>query len=1000
MPQRNKKVPNRSPKWKEEGYGTRFQSFQNLMRFRIRDILIVSSLYDLYVFEEDGHLYEMIRDKFEGLNLTNSPELTQVSSGREALAMLKEERPFDLIITTLHIEDMSPAGFAKKIHELGFDIPVVMLAFDNKELQDMLVHHEVKYFARVFIWQGDFRLILGIIKSMEDSMNVAHDTDHMGVQSILVIEDNILYYSSLLPMIYTETMKQTQRLIEEGMNLSHKRLRMRARPKIILCQNYEEAWTFFKTYEDTILGIVSDIDFPRKGESCDKAGLIFAKAVKKRVAGIPILLNSTNPNYKQEAERLHTSFILKDSPTQFQELRQFMQEQLSFGDFIFMTPEGREVGRAHDLLSLEQAVQTVPEESIVYHSVRNHFSNWLKARTEFWLAHELRPRKVTDYDSVQETRDHLAQSLRDYRHLRQRGLITDFKKDSFDPESSMSRIGGGSLGGKARGLSFVNQLVTNFNVENKYKDVRIYIPPTLVLGTEIFDRYMDANNLRDLALSSDDDQTVLDQFEAAKFFPEMVTRELADFLDLVKSPIAVRSSSLLEDSHVHPFAGVYRTYMLPNAHPDPFVRVLELIQAIKKVYASTFLKSSKHYMKVTPYRLEEEKMAIVVQKMIGTRHGDRFYPTFAGVAKSYNFYPMPPQTCRDGIASVALGLGKTVVEGGRCVRFCPKYPQHVNQASSVKDFVQNAQNRFYALDLSAQPETHPEKEDHFLKKYSLQTAESDGTLSPLVSTYSPENDRIVDGMGREGLRIVSFSPLLKNRLFPISEILDQLLDLGSWGMGTPVEIEFAVNLNPEPGQPKEFGILQMRPIVLNRELEVMDIHNYQFDDLICQTTQVLGNDILDNIYDIVLVDREKFDRAKSRAVADEVRRMNNRLIDAGRPYLLIGVGRWGSLDPWLGIPVAWDEIAGARAIVEAGFKDIKVEPSQGSHFFQNLNSFQVGYFTIQSENSENHVDWKWLLAQPAVEELMFTRHLRFEKPVIVKMSAHQSRGVILKPETN
>ncbi|NQT24100.1 histidine kinase, partial [candidate division KSB1 bacterium] len=802
-----KSLPHADPLWVEHRYGTRFQGFQNLMRFRIRDILLVSSLYDLYVFEEDGRLYELIRSQYENLNLTHAPELSRVSSGREAIEVVKEEKRFDLILTTLHIEDMRPAEFAKKLKEEGLDIPVVLLAFDNKELSDMLLHNEAAYFDQIFIWHGDFRLLLAIIKFLEDRMNVDHDTHLVGVQSILFIEDNIRFYSSFLPILYLEVMRHSQRLISEGINLTHKKLRQRARPKILLCKTYEEALDYYEKYGDTILGILSDIDFPVEGKPDPDAGLKLAEHVKKRRTDIPILLFSTVESYAEKAKAANVSFIHKGSPTLTEELRQYMVESLNFGDFIFRTPEGLEVGRATDLLSLEQQLHTISEESMQFHAERNHFSNWLKARSEFWLAHQLRPRQVSDFSSIAEMREDLISSLRDYRKLRQRGIVTDFNEDSYDPFSSISRIGGGSLGGKARGLSFVNILINNYNVQNRSDSVRIYIPPAVVIGTDIFDQFLEENGLRDFALNATNDEQIVQAFLEADKFPEEVFDELASFLDIVDAPLAVRSSSLLEDSHNHPFAGVYETYMIPNSNPDTKARLMELVKAVKRVYASTFLQSAKDYIKATSYRLEDEKMAVIVQKIVGSKHEGRYYPSFSGVARSYNFYPIPPQKYSDGIAFLALGLGKMVVQGGPSVRFYPKDPQHIDQFFSVKNTLRYSQSEFYALDLDGGIKSKSENEDYFVNTYSLKDAEEDGTLNYAGSTYLPDSETIIEGISRDGYRVVTFASILGGDIFPISEILELLLDMGSWGMGTPVEIEFAVNLSVEKNQPKEFALL-------------------------------------------------------------------------------------------------------------------------------------------------------------------------------------------------
>jgi CheY-like chemotaxis protein len=986
------------PLWIEHGYGTRFQGFQNLMRRRIRDVLLVSSLYDLYLFEEDGRLYELIRNEYQGLHLTHSPELTRVSSGKEAIALAREERRFDLIITTLHIEDMTALTLARMVRESGLDIPVILLAYDNRELKDLQTHHDTSVFDRVFIWQGDFRLIIGIVKHLEDRMNVDHDTRIVGVQSVILIEDNVRFYSSFLPIIYTEILNQSQRLISEGINLSHKYLRMRARPKILLCTNYEEAWEYYTRYEDFILGIISDIDFPRNGVEDPRAGLEFSRQVKARYPDIPILLQSMTPDHETEAREVGASFALKDSPLLLHELRQFMAHYFSFGDFVFRTAEGVEVGRACDLKSLEDQLHFVPEESLRYHAERNHFSNWLKARTEFWLAHKLRPRKVTDFPSVEAMRLDLISSLSQYRKMQQRGLISDFSKDTFDPATSFARIGGGSLGGKARGLGFVNILINNYHVRDRFEGIKVEVPPAVVLGTEVFDRFVDENRLRDFAINCTDDAEITKRFLAARSFPEEVLGDLAAFLDLVPGPLAVRSSSLLEDSQYHPFAGVYATYMIPNNHPDSFLRLSQLVNAIKRVYASTFYNGAKDYMKVTAFRLEEEKMAVIIQRMVGAQHGNRFYPHFSGVAKSHNFYPVSPQKASDGIVSVGLGLGKWVVDGGLCLRFCPRYPNHIIQFFSASEALRNSQREFFALDLNAPPLDGSKTTDALLSRFGLEVAEADETLNYVGSTFSQENDALYDGLSRKGIRVVSFAPILRNRIFPLPKIIDLLLDMGTWGMGTPIEIEFAVDLSGRPGAPHEFGLLQMRPLVVSREIEELNVEGFEKEKLLCYSDEALGHGAMRDIYDIVMVDTGQFDRSRSQDVAHDVAVFNEKLVAQGIPFVLIGVGRWGSLDPWLGIPVRWNQISGARAIVESGFKDVSVDPSQGSHFFHNITSFNVGYFTVDYSTGQGFIDWEWLQNQPSEEETGLVRHVRLARPLVVKLNGHQSKGVILKPE--
>ena len=967
------------------------------MRNRVRDILLVSSLYDSYIFEEDNRLYELIRQEYQGLNLSHSPEIINVSNGEDAIQLIKEKR-FELIITTLHIEDMSALTFAKKVNALGMNLPVILLSYDNRELSDLISAKDISVFYKVFIWQGDYRIVLGIIKYLEDRWNVEHDTRQVGVQVIILIEDNISFYSSYLPIIYTEVLKQSQSLISEGINLSHKFLRMRARPKILLCSNFEEGWEYFEKYEEYILGIISDVDFSREGKRDPRAGILFAKKVKERKPDVPLLLQSTNNSIKELANSVGATFLEKDSPTLLEELKYFMMHNFGFGDFIFRTDNGEEVGLAQNLTELEEQLKIVPDESIKYHASRNHFSNWLKARTEFWLAHQLRPKKVGDFDSLPALRKLLIDYVREFRKSRQIGVTSDFHKETFDTTTTFARIGGGSLGGKARGLGFVNTLLSNFEIRYRFKDVKIFVPPAVVLATDVFDQFMSENELHDFALKSKDDKALMKKFFKADNFPRFVVDDLRAFLDLVREPLAVRSSSLLEDSQGQPFAGVYDTFMLPNSHPDPEVRLKQLFHAIKRIYVSVFLQKSKDYFKVTTYRLEEEKMAVIIQKLIGAEHSGKFYPEFSGVAKSYNFYPNPPLKSTDGTVAVAPGLGKAIVDGGLSFRFCPKFPKHPLQIGSLDDILKYTPNEFFALDLKEEYTDRNIIEERLVKKYSLSEAEKDGTLDSVCSTYSIENQSLYDGVNRPGPKVFTLAPIIKHNVFPLPEIIDLLLEMGNWGTGSPVEIEFAVKLKVPEGKPKEFGLLQMRPLVINNEIEELNLDGVESSELICKSDQVLGHGVINNVKDIICIDPEKFDRKFTREIAHEIAQYNSRLVQENKPYLLIGVGRWGTLDPWLGIPVAWEQINGARAIIESNFNDFNVTPSQGSHFFQNLTSFKIGYFTVDDFTQQGFIDWNWLHQQNTIERKTYTKHILLEYPLIIKINGHKNKGIITKPE--
>ena len=982
----------------ENIFSTRIKKFQNLMPYKISEILLVSSIYDNYLFEEDGRLYELLREEYQNLNLSQAPEISHVTTGAEAISLLTSKNKFDLIITTLHIEDMHTTRFANLVRNEGVQLPIMLLAYDNRERKELMQAYDATIFDKIFIWGGDYHLLIGMVKYLEDKMNVKSDTENIGVQVIILVEDNVRFYSSYLPLIYTEIFKQSQRLIREGVNVSHRYLRMRARPKILLCTTYEEAWDYFTKYKEYVLGVISDNNFSKNGERDPEAGLKLASAMKAELKDIPILVQTSDQTIGEKVKKIDASFVLKNSPSLLYDLRKFMMDHFGFGDFVFKTEDGNEVGRASNLKELANKLKIIPEASLLYHAEGNHFSKWLKARTEFWLAHQLRPRKVSDFKSPQALREELIYALNKYIGERLRGVISDFEVESFDPYNSFARISGGSLGGKARGLGFINSMITNYNISNTFKGIDIAVPSAIVIATDAFDKFMQDNNLQIFALNEKDDLEITKRFIEAKYFPEDVKEKLSEFLNIIKVPIAVRSSSLLEDSQFQPFAGVYQTYMLPNSNKDKEVRLEDLLQTIKCVYASTFHQRAKDYMKATAYRLEEEKMAVIVQRLVGVERDKKFYPNFAGVAKSYNFYPIPPQKWDDGIAYVALGLGKTVVEGGNTVRFCPRYPKHLLQFFSTKETLKNAQQDFFALDLDAHLSHHPQiTSDTLVKKYSLEIAEKDGTLFEVGSTYSTENDAVYDGISREGIRVVTFAPVLKHKIFPLADILNLLLGIGTWGMGTPVEIEFAINLDVPDEALKEFALLQMRPLVISKEKEELSVDGYEEKDLICSSESVLGNGATDNLRDIVFIDVNKFDRGKSKEAAVEVSKLNKKLTEQRRPYILIGVGRWGSLDPWLGIPVTWDQISGAATIVESGFPNFNVTPSQGSHFFQNITSFKVGYFTVNSFIKVGFIDWDWLLKQTSEEELEFTKHLHFEEPLSVRINGHTNKGIITKP---
>lgn len=986
-----------------------FEGFENLMPFRVNDILLVSSLYDSFILREDGRLNELLIGESLEMHLHQVPGITHVSTGREAVELAQTQPRFNLIVTNLQVADMDAAQLAREMKATGRDVPVVVLAYDHREIKNFLARNPETDIDRVFLWEGNARILLSIVNYIEDKRNVVHDTHAMSVPVLLMVEDDIRYYSLFLPVIYTEIISQSRRLLSDALNVAHKLVRMRARPKILLCSNYEDAEREVLKYRDYLLGVISDVEFPRDGELVPEAGFELARMVRDTIPDVPIVLQSSRTEFMEHAYAEGFSFLQKRSPTLLGDLRHILIEEMGFGDFVFHGSDGKtEVARAADLNALESALASVPEESLAYHAERNHFSHWLMARTEFALAQRLRPRKVSDFGTLENLRHDLIVSIAEYRREQNQVLIGEFNPATFQPsEAFFLQIGGGSLGGKARGLAFIRHILRQRGINRNFPGIRIAVPPTLVITTAVFDRFLAENGLLDVALHGDDDAEIERRFLAASF-PISLLDGLLAFLGGVRYPLAVRSSSLLEDSQYQPFSGVYETFMLANSHPDIQVRLEQLLEAMKLVYASTFSQHAKTYVRATPYRLEEEKMAIVVQQVVGALHENRFYPDFSGVVRSRNFYPMPPIKVEDGIAAVALGLGHAVVSGGKCLTFSPRHPQNLVQFSCVEDMLRNSQSEFWSLELSH--EVPPDKPANALREvaFDLDVAEKDGTLRMLASTYSRDNHAVYDGVSRRGPRIVSFAPILKHGMFPLPQILERLMTLGEDALGRPVEIEFAVRLpqgdeaSPQranSGDPEiaDFGFLQLRPLVLSRAGEDIRMDEVDERELICHSSVVLGHGRIEDIRDILVVDSHRFERARSREVAHAVARMNAKLSHENVPYVLIGVGRWGSTDPWLGIPVAWDQISGARVIVESGFRDFRVAPSQGSHFFQNLTAFQIGYFTVNPDAGEGMLDWPWLTQQTAVEEHDCVRHLRFDSPITVLMNGKSSEGRILKP---
>ncbi len=974
-----------------------FSGFHDLMKFRVREILLVSSLYDAFVLEEDGRLAERIFSEYIDLNLHYIPRITKVTSAEEAFNALKRQS-FDLVITMARISDMNPIEFGRKVKEYDPDKIVVLLTYDIMDPILLKNIRRVKSIDKIFYWTGESKILLAIIKFTEDMKNVEKDA-RAGVQVILVIEDSPKYYSMFLPSIYAEIMTQTRKLISDGVNDLHRMLRMRARPKILMAETFEEGIKYYEKNMHNLLGIISDVRFPRNGVLDKEAGFILARKVKAEVPDLPILLQSTNPQSQAKAEKCSATFLNKNSPNLILELRNFMLSHFGFGDFVFRYPDGTEIDRVKNLSEFAERIQSIPAASLNFHASRNHISIWLRARTEFELADELRPKQVSDFGNVEELRNYIFKAAQNLLIRLQMGVIKDFGSLQIYKDNSFIRLGSGSLGGKGRGIAFINSMLANTKIFEKYQNIEIKTPQTFVLGTEVFEEFLEINHLQEFAVTADDDDAIAKRFLQGSF-PARIRDNLSSMIGKIEYPLAVRSSSLLEDSQLLPFAGMYRTYMIPNNHPDSQVRLQQALDAIRLVYASAFYRDPKEYVRNTDYRIEEEKMAVIIQQMAGIQFGDTFYPVISGVAQSYNFYPFSHLRPEDGIAHLGLGLGKIIVDGEHIYRFSPAFPHTNPPFGSPLEFVNNSQNSYYALSL-ARPQIQIQKDEMFsLNKLNISRAEKDGTLFYVGSSYSPQDETIQDTLAIKGPRVITFANILKYDIFPLADILTDLLKLGKNAFGTHVEVEFAINLYKSQDRKPEFYILQIRPMVANNENSEVSIEDVAAKELLCWSDHAVGNGIFKELHDLIYIDPEKFDIAKSDHIAREVEELNHLCEEERRNYILMGFGRWGTADPWLGIPVDWHQISRAKVLIESNLGSFKIEPSLGSHFFHNLVSLRLGYFHIKENGANEGIAWNWIKSQSTVRLTEHLAHVRFNKPLIVKIDGRTSRGVIYRPDFN
>lgn len=970
-------------------------SFANLMNKRIYNVLLIATKYDAFMLEDDGRVDEQIFNEYTSLSLRYPPRFTQVTTEEEALAELKD-RNFELIICMPNMDnrDIFAAATEIKIHYPN--IPIVVLTPFSKEVSKRIANEDLSAIDYVFSWLGNAELLLAIIKLIEDKMNAPDDTASVGVQIILLVEDSVRFYSSALPHLYKFVLEQSQMFAKEALNDHQRTLRMRGRPKIKLARTYEEAVRIFNQYRDNMLGIISDMSFMHDGVKDPYAGYKFGQYVRKTGLIIPFVLESSEASNKVYAKELGASFIDKNSKSYPQDLRKKIMQRFGFGDFVILNPQTKEeIMRIKDLKDLQKKVFQIPDDSLVYHLSRNHFSRFFYSRAMFPPAEVLKRVDVSDYKDMDEARKLIFDLIVQYRRMKNSGVVAVYQKERFDEYSNFARIGDGSLGGKGRGLAFIGAMVKRYP-KLEHDHFAVTIPKTVVICTDIFDEFMETNELYPVALSDVDDETILKYFLRASL-PARLIEDLMAFFDVVKSPIAVRSSSLLEDSHYQPFAGIYSTYMVPKLE-DKYDMLRTLSDAIKAVYASVFYRDSKAYMTATSNLIDQEKMAIVLQEVVGNRYNDRFYPTISGVARSLNFYPIGNEKAEDGIANIALGLGKYIVDGGQTLRFSPRHPHNILQMSTMDFALRETQTRFYALDLKNLADQFSVDDSFNLLRLNLKDADADGSLKFIVSTYDPYDQVIRDGYYPGGRKILSFVNVLQHEVFPLANTLDQILHVGQDEMGRPIEIEFAVNIDPQNPGFATFYLLQVRPIVDNKEVMEEDLTLVEQEDTILTSTSVLGHGIVTDVQDIIYVKTGAFCSSNNQSIAYDIEKMNRQFTGEEKNYVLVGPGRWGSSDSWLGIPVKWPHISNARVIVECGLENYRVDPSQGTHFFQNLTSFGVGYFTINPFKGDGWFDEGYLNSLPAVEETEYLRHVRFDKPVVIKMDGKKSLGVVLKPE--
>lgn len=968
------------------------------MKYRIHKILLVCCSYDGYILEEDGHIESQINQEYLDLNMSNPPSFTRVSSTREALEALAEDDSYDFILTMYNVGEPDVFTFAKLAKERHPQIPIALLTSFSKDIYRRLGEQDRSGLDYIFCWHGNTDLIIAIIKLVEDKMNAEEDISVGGVQAILLVEDSIRFYSTYLPELYKLILLQNTEFLKDAFNEQQQVLRKRARPKILLARSYEEAVELYDRYKQNLLGVISDVGFvlhredPAESEKPD-AGIDLCRRIKNDNPLMPVLLQSSQTAFSEQAEALGAGFIAKNSKTLLSQLHDYIDREFAFGDFVFEDPAtGEEIGRARDLAQMQEMIASIPDEAFEYHTSQNHLSKWLYSRGLFPLAASIRQYNKSHFTSVEEHRRVLVNLIRDYRTLLGQGVVARFDAETYSDAIAFARIGEGSLGGKARGLAFMNSMLIKYRQYDKHEGVRIMIPRSVVIATEYFDEFIRMNGLQYVVSQEFSDEEILSEF-VSSYVPPRLQQELKAYIRTVRTPLAVRSSSKLEDSHYQPFAGIYSTYMIPfTKNEDQMLRLL--LRAVKSVYASVYFAASRAYIQTSQNLISEEKMAVIIQEVCGTEQDGLYFPTCSGVARSINYYPIGDERPEDGVCNVAMGLGKLVVDGGRTLRFSPRYPQKVLQTSTPELALRDTQNEVLALSLS--PEEFRTSIDDAVNLHRLNVREIDGMRNArfVCSVWDRENERISDSPFDRGRKVITFNNILKYNTFPLAEIVSDILRMGTEEMRCPVEVEFAVNMDVPAGQQQIFNLLQIRPIIDNQDNRPIDWSSETPDHALIYGEQALGIGRMNDISDIVYVKTQMFDSLATEQIADELLALNARMRDEQRTYILVGPGRWGSSDPFLGVPVKWTHISEAKVIVECGIERFDVEPSQGTHFFQNVTSLGVGYLTINPFRGDGIFREDLLDARQALYEGTYLRHVRFDRPLWVCVDGRSNRGMV------